>query len=229
MDGLFTTLDNDWSQHLQRRSTRRRYETWAQEHPVFAAHPDLRALLAAARRQAHPELADQILAALAGRAGADDLAARALLQAVLPGLRALAITHHWAAPADELEAALVAIAWEHIRCYPITNRPRRIAANLLLDTGHHLRRTLPRRNQTTPLDTLGEHPAPDARAAAAELTELVCDAVAEGHLDPSPAALILRTRVLDEPVARVAADLGYEPDTIRHRRRRAEFILKVAG
>jgi DNA-directed RNA polymerase specialized sigma24 family protein len=226
MPGLFDALDRDWFQLVNQRSSRRRYTTWAAGDPTFAAHADLAAFMAAARQRNDRERSDRILAALADRAGTDTLAARALLHAILPGLRALASTHHWVAPGDELEATIVAIAWHHIRSYPIANRPRRIAANLLLDTGHHLRHDVPRPAPTVPLEVINDLPSAPTHGSGHELTELVCEAVASGWLQPDRAELILRTRVLGQPIAVIAEQLGYPIDTIRHRRRRAERALR---
>lgn len=229
MDGLFAILDHDWHDLLQRRSTRHCYRTWQDEDHVFAGHGSLDDLMNALRRQHHPADADLVLAALARRAATDDLAARTLLQALLPGLRSIANVHYWLAPREELEASLVAVAWEHIRRYPITTRPRRIAANVLLDTGHHLRRAHPPHPAQAIADPgnfegLGAAPGPGE-----VLTALVFAAVAKGALLPEPASLIIRTRVLDERVTDIAKRLGYPADTIRHRRRRAELALKASA
>jgi DNA-directed RNA polymerase specialized sigma24 family protein len=185
--------------------------------------------MSALRRQHHPADADLVLGALARRAATDDLAARTLLQAVLPGLRSLANAHYWLAPREELEASLVAVAWEHIRSYPITTRPRRIAANLLLDTGHHLRRAYPPHPAQAIADAGNSEGLGAAPGPGEELTELVFAAVARGALRPEPASLIIRTRVLDERVTDIAKRLGYPADTIRHRRRRAELALKASA
>jgi DNA-directed RNA polymerase specialized sigma24 family protein len=229
VDGLFTTLDTEWQQLQQRRGTRSHYRRWQDNHPVFADYASLEALMTAARRRDDPATADRILAALAARSAEDDLAARTLLQAILPGLRTLAATHHWLAPADDLEASLVALAWQHIRHYPVHTRPRRIAANLLLDTGHHLRREHLRARHESPSDIIGTEHGTTKSSAAEELTALVVRAVTLGNLRPETASLILRTRVLDEGVDDIAQRLGYPTDTIRHRRRRAERTLKATA
>ncbi|MDQ3642166.1 MAG: hypothetical protein M3450_12070, partial [Actinomycetota bacterium] len=74
--------------------------------------------------------APAILAALARLAVNDDLAARTLLQALMPGLVKLAATSCSDDPAalDEL----VSLAWVRIRTYP-TSRPGPVAANVLMD------------------------------------------------------------------------------------------------
>ena len=69
------------------------------------------------------------------QARADPLAARLVLQALLPGLKALAGRLLLEADErDEVWSALLAHCWERIRSYPLERRPARIAANTLLDT-----------------------------------------------------------------------------------------------
>jgi hypothetical protein len=59
------------------------------------------------------------------------VAARALLQALVPGLHRLARTV--GGGSDEAAAELVALAWARIVTYPFERRPGRVAANVLLD------------------------------------------------------------------------------------------------
>src|SRR5579862_4176682 len=69
---------------------------------------------------------------------------------------------------EELWSVLMVCAWEHIRAYPVAHRPRRVAANLLLDC---LRGTL----------TALAYARRDPAALACKLTgELVAEPTGEG-------------------------------------------------
>ena len=78
----------------------------------------------------------------------DPLAARLVLQALLPGLKAVA--GRLLFDADERDAvwsALLVHCWERIRRYPLERRPTRIAANTLLDTLQKTTRELKRQSR----------------------------------------------------------------------------------
>lgn len=81
------------------------------------------------------DLADGRLAQLVAEAAHDPLAARIVLQRLLPGLISIARRRgrQRFALTVRLYNELLANAWIVIRCYPIHRRPQRVAANLLLD------------------------------------------------------------------------------------------------
>ncbi|MGH2395259.1 MAG: hypothetical protein ACRDGH_17505, partial [Candidatus Limnocylindria bacterium] len=83
---------------------------WALDHPALDGLRDLDQLL---ERRRNADAAHAVLTALAVLAPADDLAARTLLHALLPGLVGLAGTAACDDPAaiDEM----VSLAWERIR------------------------------------------------------------------------------------------------------------------
>jgi DNA-directed RNA polymerase specialized sigma24 family protein len=222
---LFDALEAEWKTLPYLRHHRRTYRTWRTAKPELAEFDDAAALIENIRRQP-PAAADQSLAALAKVAADDDFAARTMLQALTPGLRKLATTHLWLAPRPDLEATIVAIAWEHIRRYPVERRPRRVAANILLDTAHHLRREAPqRRCIPAPCDVADT----DLASPIDELTEVVLDLVAAGQLHPHQAAIILDSRNIGWTPTEIASHLGCSVPAARERRRRAELALEAAG
>jgi class 3 adenylate cyclase len=81
-------------------------------------------------RRRDDQAAPAVLRALAVLAPADDLAARTLLQALLPGLVRLAGMVGYGDPAAIEE--MVSLAWERIRTYPAGRRGS-VAANVLFD------------------------------------------------------------------------------------------------
>ena len=77
---------------------------------------------------------DQVLLALVRLAAHDELAARVVLQRVLPGLVAVARRRGPISGGPKVAfEELVATAWIAIRTYPVDRRPRKVAANLVRD------------------------------------------------------------------------------------------------
>lgn len=97
--------------------------------------------LVPAVRRAGPEAADVVLSHLARQACAGpDIAARALLQLLLPGTCRLAARWWALGSTEERAAAAVAVVCDRIRRYPIDRRPAKIAANVLLNANQDLAR-----------------------------------------------------------------------------------------
>ncbi len=141
MANVFDLLDAEWRRLSCDRSAARRLR------PVCHVAGGAWSLGEVERfvRAAHPADADRVLLALVSRAVADDqLAARVLLQLLLPGTRALA-RRWWAlGEPDERAAAAVTAVYHRICHYPLERRPGRVAANVLLDAAQELRRRVPR-------------------------------------------------------------------------------------
>jgi hypothetical protein len=185
-------------------------------------------------RAADPADADRVLLALVTRAvDRDDLAARVLLQLLLPGTRSLA-NRWWAlGDADERAAAAVAAVYGRIRCYPLARRPGRVAANVLLDAARDLRRAVPKVPVTLvpePRPHHRDHPVEEAPLhPAVELAELLRDAVHDQVISPQDAELIAASRIRGARVADIAARRGSRPRTLWDRRQRAEQALATAA
>jgi hypothetical protein len=160
------------------------------------------------------------------------LAARVLLQLLLPGTRRLA--HRWWALGDHEERAAAAVmaVYYRIKTYPLEARPARVAANILMDAAHELRRAVPRLTLVVCSDVgacRARHIGDDAtRHASDELTEVLRDAVADGIVGADDAEVIARTRIRGDRVADLAAGRGVRPRTLWDRRQRAELALVTA-
>ena len=174
-----------------------------------------------------PRLKDETLAALLRQAQSDPLAARVVLQALLPGLKSLARRILFeAGERDEVWSALLAHCWERIRSYPLDRRPARIAANILLDalkkTTYELKRERRNRDEVT------------NDASTAQLAQLPVDrdverllqrAVEAAAISADEAELILHTRIDRADMHVLAANAGLTYHALNTRRLRAEKRL----
>jgi hypothetical protein len=230
MGNVFDMLDGEWRRLSQDRAAARRLG------PICELTGGGRNLGDVERfvRAAAPEDADRVLLALVARAvDGDALAARVLLQLLLPGARRLA-RRWWAlGEADERAAAAVTAVYHRIRNYPLARRPGRVAANVLMDAAHELRRAVPR-VPAVPCADPQQAPTPRGLAAsvhsasenpAVELGELLRDAVSEGIVGREDAELIARSRIAGHRVADIAHHRGLRPRTLWDRRQRAELAL----
>jgi DNA-directed RNA polymerase specialized sigma24 family protein len=182
-------------------------------------------------RSSGPETADRVLLALATRVvnDGDELAARVLLQLLLPGTRNLA-RRWWAlGDPDERAAAAVSAVYGRIRTYPLARRPGRIAANVLLDAARDLRRQVPRVVATAVADPAAHHGSEPVTVAgmdpATELAQVLADAVNDGVLGLEDAQLIAQSRIGGHRVADIAAGHRLGTRALWDRRQRAEARL----
>jgi hypothetical protein len=231
---VFELLEQEWVRlRVDRVAARRLVEVRA----VAGGARTLADVEVFVRRAGHEE-ADVVLLALVRRAVAgDDLAARVLLQLLLPGTRNLA--RRWWALGDHEEraAAAVTAVYQRIRAYPIARRPGRVAANILMDAARELRRAVPRMTVTLAADPVfrdrhddrdaGGASAPSSHAAM-ELVEVLRDAVDDGVLARDDAELIARSRIAGDRVADIARHHRLGSRTLWDRRHRAERTLVAA-
>ncbi len=219
-------LDREW-QALVSGQLAARFQRWAEEEPGLAAFAGPGALIRFLHGPGATHDKDTLLGSLLERARAEPLAARVVLQALRPGLKRLAgrlILD--AGERQELWELLLASAWEKIRTYPLERRPRRIAANLLLDTMHATLAELARERAfraELPLSALSapvHAPEPD-RDVEAPLAR----ALAAGAISSDEAELILRTRLDGRSLAAIAKTAGVPYITLYMRRHRAERRL----
>jgi hypothetical protein len=127
-------LFDEWDALVRRPSAIRRAASWG----LTARYPaDLDEVLAAVGFGGDPfdSDADARLHHLVTFAAHDDLAARIVLQRILPGLLARARRRGRIEPGGRSKCfdEIVAAAWLVIRTYPVDRRPARVAANLLRD------------------------------------------------------------------------------------------------
>jgi DNA-directed RNA polymerase specialized sigma24 family protein len=205
-----------------------RLQVWSESEPVLAGFATPQQLLRQldSLRGRH-RARNEILAALVRQARTDPLAARVVLQTLLPGLKKLAGRLLLeAGERDELWSALLAHCWERIRCYPLERRPARIAANLLLDTLKKTSRELGQQRRDR--DRFGgEFPQEGVPSAPVDrdIERLLKRAVAATAIGEDEAELILRTRVDGTDLRTLAAGAGVTYHALNTRRLRAEKRL----
>jgi len=128
---LFAALDLDWQIMTVSRSAQTALRRWRDD-PVLRRLRCLDDVLERTARHADRRDADAVLVALMRRAPHDDLAARAALQALTPGLTNVA-KRMGAARDSDIASEVVTVALARIKSYPHQRRQRSVAANLVLD------------------------------------------------------------------------------------------------
>ena len=117
-----------------------------------------------------------------GKAHKIPLAARIVLQRLVPGLRSIA-RRRGRRPDDgdtqapDLFHDLLANAWIVIRCYPIERRPFNVAANLLKDVGYQTLTTQQRMRSVRLTDVALDESPHDLLAIASERIAPLADKV----------------------------------------------------
>ncbi len=229
MTSLLDALDSEWE--LMTRATRfcKLPTSWTDPALIGFNHPQ--AIVNFVQERGHPAANDDVFGPLLRLAAYDDVASRTVLQALMPGIKALVRRYQWADTRDEIASMAISFAFERIRHYPINRRPHRIAANILGDTRRGLYENLVGRSEPK-TEMLGENQESavpmSSRSAADSFGVVIRDAVQSGTVSLQDARLIVETRVFDVPVEAVARVTGAKPQSLRRRRLRAEARLKVA-
>jgi DNA-directed RNA polymerase specialized sigma24 family protein len=220
-------LERDWRRELASAALAHHLRRWQAIEPALRPFTDPAAVLRFLRRSAPGERQDWVLRALLSRSSEDPAAARLVLHALLPGLKRLSARLLIdVRDQEELWSALLSGAWQRIRGYPIERRPRRIAANVLLDTMHDAvaahRRAVRDRAE---LDFAPARPALTRPELDSDVEALLGGAVCAGAVTAAEAELILRTRIDGVSLVSLAGAEGVGYDALRVRRRRAERRL----
>jgi DNA-directed RNA polymerase specialized sigma24 family protein len=227
METLFTQLEREWPALARQPAT-----ATALADACALAGVASPTRLVSMMRGAAPSAADPVMAHLAGRArDGCEMAARTLLQLLLPGTCRLAARWWALGSAEERAATAVAAVYARIRRYPVDRRPTKVAANILLDANQDLariaRRLVAERQRTAPVEPrllLGSLDPPEP-SPADELRELVEEAVAAGRVPAHWAALIVATHIEGHDLPTIARRTGTPVRTLQWRRRSAEAAL----
>jgi hypothetical protein len=231
-------LDTEWRHLASSPAALAALARWGRLEPALDGWADLDALRAAVHDRTDLDRGDRLLAALVRLAAVtghgDVLAARVVLQLLVPG--AIRLGHSLTAmigdPATS-ESAVFAELTILIRTYPWQRRPRRIAANLLLDCRQRLIRN---HHRTRPEISAGLslHDTPGTTAHAADsderlaLHDLLWWARRRGILSRFEAQLLVASHVADIPMNQLAVRFGRSRSTLFTIRASAEERLRRA-
>ena len=227
---LLTRLQREWNLLSGRRSAVARASAWKLTPRVLSSLDDLLVLtgLGPVEMDASSDEAMRRLVVLARH---DDLAAREVLQRMLPGLSTCARRNSsgFESQLDALDE-LLSEAWSVIRSFPIEQRDRYVIKNLLRDCEHQAfikaRRRLLVHNFTDPakLDRAVE---PDDLAVEPMITlvELLGRAKSAGMSEADVAIVV--TLLNTSNVKQAAAALRVTDRTVRNRRQGVVRQLRV--
>jgi len=229
---LIDDLNTEWSRIVTRRSTTRTFRQWQHDEPAVEQFRSISDLVEAAH---DPERTcpDAVIAALLRVGADDDLAWRAVLQIVIPGIarviRRLAPGEH---RLDDVAATVITAAWGRIAEYPLERRPTNIVANIVIDTRQSASRALyPKRVIEIPTLELGQRYASnDGSASPVDvLVRLIERAVRNQIVTADQARIVVLSRVHGVPCNELAAERGVLPHSLRRRRLRIEAALIAAA
>jgi hypothetical protein len=230
-------LDAEWDHLATSTTAAETVARWRRHTPQLAGFTTFETIRQAVHDRAHPQHADQILAALA-QLGAvtghgDQMAAWLILQLLKPG--AVRLAHHLTPLAGDLDTSQALVFGElmlGIREYPWQRRPRQIAANLLLDCRQRITRARQRHHAEVPcglsIDSnhrQADHDLLDNRLA---VRHLLWTARQRGMLSAFDVRLLSGVYLDDTPVDQLAASLGRSRSTLYALRSGAEQRLRDA-
>jgi hypothetical protein len=223
-------LQREWTQLNRRPSTLARVDMWELRSFPYRSLDELLADVGY-WGDTTDDVADHLLWRLVKIARTDDLAARIVLQRILPPVMAIIRRRYRVEnqPINDVATTVISHAWEVIRTYPYERRPRKVASNLVRDTEYHafvrprrrphpLDNTVPLTEHSHPVATPSTHPA-------IELRGVIADARHDGLSDRSHA--IISELAHDANTAVVAARLNVSPRTARVWRRDALNELRA--
>lgn len=235
--GLFDRLSLEWSELAVAGGTAPALRRWPETQPCLAGVTDLVDLLERIDRATATE-GDALLLALVRLTHAgQQLAGRAALQAMLPKLARM----RWSMTRgedrgwrrDEVEGQLVGAFWEVLMTYPVARRPRKVAANLALDTlravtrTRHPTREIPVADADTVLRAHGGEGAGPAPAVGDEAWALLRDALRHDLVPPEVVRFLATVHLV--PAEEWDGDLAaLSPAALRQRRSRAARRLRDA-
>lgn len=216
----------EWARLRLRPDAREQASRW---HIVDGPVHDLEHVLEAVGYESDDATADDRLRRLVLIAADDELAARVVIQRIVPGLLAVVRRrrrHGWGPEAVE---EVMGAAWIAIRTFNPSRRPTCLAAALISDADYRAFRSIRRRQSASerPTDLSNDNERPEEapmRSAGDELAELFELAADAGVPDDD---LALLRQLLDAPtVIELARDMKITPRTIRNRRDRIALRLR---
>jgi DNA-directed RNA polymerase specialized sigma24 family protein len=222
-------LESDWQHGLRSAQLNARFRIWQTKKPVLARFAGPAAVVSFARGSSSRADKDAVLGALLVWAKHDPIGARMVLEIIRPGLLNLsARIMRDSRQREELCSMMFLAVWEAIRNYPLARRPRRIAANLLLDTLHQ---TLLHSGAESTWRAAWSFASVEAggrdgvEEVDGDVDGLLDRAVRAGAISGEEAELILSSRIDGVELSDLADKSGVSYNTMKLRRQRAERRL----
>ena len=229
-------LEREWDAMRHSAGAVEAFRRWGREDPVLGQFATIADLFDYVECRSRPARArEDVLAALACRAGDDAVAARMLLQLLLPGCKALVASFGWLGDsAGERAADVIGDVWARIRSLPSSPRPSWVAMPVLSAARDQLRRRARQAGREASCDVdehatacqlLAAEPEP---SATEELAEVLREATDSGVLSGDQVELIWAYRARRISSAESARRGGGSPAAVERRRLRAELRLRQA-
>lgn len=227
---MLRDLGAEWRRLSTARQAVRRVNTWGlPKSPI--GHLDEVLNNAGFGRDPKDSVADRYLFLLVERAATDELAARIVLQRLLPPLIAVARRRGKITVGgfDEALTEIVSHAWMLIRTYPTERRPAKVASNLVRDSEYYafVQPTRYQRYTVQLCDTeaMAHVPAPRPDETAAMVLN---DALDQASSSLSPQNLLILRQLADGmTVEEIARQHGVQLRTARTWRREAISELRA--
>jgi excisionase family DNA binding protein len=206
---VWSSLEREWTKAGAGRSAERSLDAWAASAPALTGYASPAAVVAIIGRVGDPERSCALLSDLLFVAGRNDLAALAVLRAILPGVRRAA-GRRWRTGRDggawrsreEIDGDAVAAAWEaiHRHAGERHDRPARVIVRRVercLRTTHDAhRRAIERSVPLLSEPAVGAVEGCDDWMSTESVALTLVDAVQSGYLDRLTAALLFAVAVL---------------------------------
>lgn len=220
MAQILRSLNEEWSAMADSPEARRALMRWSAAHPVFVPATNLEDVIVLGHR---PDDGPVLRRALGALAPTDPLAARTLLQALLGGLCNLA--RRIGRDSDAVDD-MVGLAWERIRTYP-PERPGSVSANVLLDVRKRYSRAQNKTLRVGGVECARLEPSAEDHVISRVFFEDLAEASKQGGVSSAVLETIIRSRVVGESMADLAAEQQVPVKVLWHRRWRAEARLRA--
>lgn len=226
-------LESDWQRELAGHALAERLRQWRALEPALAPFERPVSLVRYLGPATPAARKDAVLCALLRGAREDSLAARLVLQTLLPGLkrrvgRVLIDVNE----REELWSAVLDRVWVRIRSYPVGRLPHHVAANLTLSAVRDVLREREKEREHA-RGRAGEpsQDLPDHDLGETDIDALLKDGAKAGAITAEEAELIATTRLDGEPLGPIAAARGVRLNTLVQARGRAErrLLMHLGG
>jgi DNA-directed RNA polymerase specialized sigma24 family protein len=241
---IFDRLEREWRALLRLPASQAEARAWGAAEPLLRAADAGQVIERVDWQGYQPSAPGSLVLSALLRQASSPLAARALLQALLPRVRAERVQtptyghgvgEHWLRPSDTV-ADLVAECFVAIKRHAGEDRGE-VDRLIVGQAARRLRtaRQAQRRYQSRHVVLTGGHvamPAGDlsgAPSAVEQLAGAIVDAVRAGRLTSSQARLVYATRVQGVPASEAGRAQGLAPKAVYYALARAEEALVTAG